>query len=51
MALAEHEVAQRWASYEEMATRGPARFPADARNESSMDVPEDTPLAAAPKGD
>jgi pyruvate-ferredoxin/flavodoxin oxidoreductase len=31
LALAEHEVAQRWASYEEMATRGPARFPADAR--------------------
>ena len=51
MALAEHEVAQRWASYEEMATRGPARFPADARKESPMDVPEDTPLAAAPKGD
>jgi pyruvate-ferredoxin/flavodoxin oxidoreductase len=31
MALAEHEVQQRWATYEEMATRGPARFPADAR--------------------
>ena len=33
MALAEHEVQQRWASYEEMATRGPARFPADARSQ------------------
>ena len=31
MALAEHEVQQRWATYEEMATRGAARFPADAR--------------------
>jgi pyruvate-ferredoxin/flavodoxin oxidoreductase len=31
MALAEHEVQLRWATYEEMATRGPARFPADAR--------------------
>ena len=28
--LAEHEVAQRWATYEEMATRGPSRFPANA---------------------
>jgi pyruvate-ferredoxin/flavodoxin oxidoreductase len=32
MALAEDEVRQRWASYEEMATRGPSRFPADARS-------------------
>jgi pyruvate-ferredoxin/flavodoxin oxidoreductase len=31
MALAEQEVRQRWATYEEMATRGAARFPADAR--------------------
>jgi pyruvate-ferredoxin/flavodoxin oxidoreductase len=31
MTLAEHQVRQRWASYEEMATHGPARFPADAR--------------------
>ena len=31
MALAEHEVQQRWATYEEMATRGAVRFPADAR--------------------
>ncbi len=30
LSLAEQEVRQRWASYEEMATRGPARFPADA---------------------
>ncbi|MGC2378456.1 MAG: pyruvate:ferredoxin (flavodoxin) oxidoreductase [Mycobacterium sp.] len=30
LTLAEQEVRQRWASYEEMATRGPARFPADA---------------------
>src|ERR1700733_15141453 len=33
MALAEHEVRQRWASYEDMATRGPSRFPADARSQ------------------
>ena len=31
LGLAEQEVRQRWANYEEMATRGPARFPADAR--------------------
>jgi pyruvate-ferredoxin/flavodoxin oxidoreductase len=31
MALAGHEVQLRWATYEEMATRGPAAFPADAR--------------------
>jgi len=35
MALAEHEVQLRWATYEEMATRGPARFPADARPASA----------------
>jgi pyruvate-ferredoxin/flavodoxin oxidoreductase len=32
--LAEEAVAQRWAVYEEMATRGANRFPADARKES-----------------
>jgi len=31
MALAAQEVQQRWATYEEMATRTAARFPADAR--------------------
>jgi pyruvate-ferredoxin/flavodoxin oxidoreductase len=31
LALAEHEVRQRWAIYEEMATRGPTWFAADAR--------------------
>jgi pyruvate-ferredoxin/flavodoxin oxidoreductase len=31
LALAQQEVSQRWATYEEMATRGPERFPADAR--------------------
>ena len=35
MTLAEHEVQLRWATYEEMATRGPARFPADARPASA----------------
>jgi pyruvate-ferredoxin/flavodoxin oxidoreductase len=50
LALAEHEVRQRWASYEEMATRGPARFPADARKELPPEVPEDAPLAGAWKG-
>jgi pyruvate-ferredoxin/flavodoxin oxidoreductase len=28
LGLAEHEVRQRWASYEEMATRGPSRWSA-----------------------
>jgi pyruvate-ferredoxin/flavodoxin oxidoreductase len=51
MGLAEQQVRQRWASYEEMATRGPSRFPADARRESPTDVPEETPLAPAAKGD
>ena len=50
LTLAEHEVRQRWASYEEMATRGPARFPADARKELPADVPEDAPPARAWKG-
>jgi pyruvate-ferredoxin/flavodoxin oxidoreductase len=50
LGLAEQGVRQRWASYEEMATRGPSRFPADARKESK-DAPEDEPLASAGKGD
>ena len=29
-ALAQHEVDHRWATYEEMAARGPERFPAGA---------------------
>jgi pyruvate-ferredoxin/flavodoxin oxidoreductase len=33
-ALAQQEVDQRWATYEEMATRGAERFPADARRSS-----------------
>jgi pyruvate-ferredoxin/flavodoxin oxidoreductase len=32
--LAEHAVAQRWEVYEEMATRGAHRFPADARKDT-----------------
>jgi pyruvate-ferredoxin/flavodoxin oxidoreductase len=32
--LAEQAVAQRWELYEEMASRGAARFPADARKDS-----------------
>ena len=31
--LAEESVAQRWAVYEEMATRGANRFPSDARKD------------------
>ena len=31
LALAQEAVDQRWATYEEMATRGPARFASDAR--------------------
>jgi pyruvate-ferredoxin/flavodoxin oxidoreductase len=34
-ALAQEAVDQRWQVYEEMATRGPERFPADARPERS----------------
>jgi pyruvate-ferredoxin/flavodoxin oxidoreductase len=42
-ALAEHEVRQRWATYEEMATRGPSWFPADARKDPRPATqPEDT---------
>ena len=33
LGLAQDEVRQRWASYEEMATRGAARFAADARKD------------------
>ena len=36
--LAEQELRQRWASYEEMATRGPARFAPDARKEASREA-------------
>jgi len=42
-------VAQRWATYEEMATRGPSRFPANA----SKGEPPDAGAAdgqAAPDG-
>ena len=43
MALAEHEVHLRWATYEEMATRGPSWFPADARKDPRPATqPEDT---------
>jgi pyruvate-ferredoxin/flavodoxin oxidoreductase len=34
-ALAQQAVHQQWDTYEEMATHGPSRFPADARNELS----------------
>lgn len=36
MVLAEHEVQQCWASYEEMATGGASRFPIDARCQTSQ---------------
>jgi hypothetical protein len=36
-ALAQQAVDQRWDTYEEMATRGPARFPADARRACEED--------------
>ncbi len=36
--LAEEAVAQRWADYEEMATRGAQHFPADARKEPLMEL-------------
>ncbi len=38
LGLAEDGVRQRWASYEEMATRGPSRFAADARKDSQRDT-------------
>src|SRR5207344_3416767 len=33
LGLAEEAIKQRWQTYEEMATRGPERFPADARKD------------------
>jgi pyruvate-ferredoxin/flavodoxin oxidoreductase len=33
LGLAEEAITQRWQTYEEMATRGPDRFPADARKD------------------
>jgi pyruvate-ferredoxin/flavodoxin oxidoreductase len=36
-ALAQHAVDRQWDTYEEMATHGPARFPADARKASPAD--------------
>ena len=36
MGLAVQQVQQRWATYEEMATRGAARFPSDARPASTV---------------
>jgi pyruvate-ferredoxin/flavodoxin oxidoreductase len=33
LGLAEEAIEQRWQTYEEMATRGPDRFPADARKD------------------
>jgi hypothetical protein len=43
--LAEHEVRQRWASYEEIATRGPSRFPDDARKDQPAGPREANPGA------
>src|ERR1039458_6863329 len=37
--LGEQEVRQRWASYEEMAARGPAWFTADARKDGQSETP------------
>src|SRR5215467_10508458 len=42
-ALAEHEVSMRWATYEEMATRGPSWFPADARKDPTPPRPATQP--------
>ena len=39
--LAEQAVAQRWEVYEEMATRGAQRFPADARKDRLMELSTD----------
>ena len=39
--LAEQAVAQRWEVYEEMATRGAHRFPADARKDRLMELSTD----------
>jgi pyruvate-ferredoxin/flavodoxin oxidoreductase len=44
--LAEHEVGQRWAIYEEMATRGPSWFAADARKAPSPPGPATQPEGA-----
>jgi pyruvate-ferredoxin/flavodoxin oxidoreductase len=45
-ALAEREVYQRWAIYEEMATRGPAWFAADARKDATPPTPPTPPRPA-----
>jgi hypothetical protein len=39
LALAQEAVNQRWATYEEMATRGPSRFAADARRDGHAMAP------------
>jgi pyruvate-ferredoxin/flavodoxin oxidoreductase len=39
--LAQEAVDQRWSTYEEMATRGPSRFPADARKSRPGATAED----------
>jgi pyruvate-ferredoxin/flavodoxin oxidoreductase len=50
LGLAQDEVRQRWATYEEMATRGPSRFPADARKDSQREArTEGDPAGGSPE--
>jgi pyruvate-ferredoxin/flavodoxin oxidoreductase len=44
--LAQQAVDQRWDTYEEMATRGPAHFPADARRARPASAREADPASA-----
>ncbi|GAB3052313.1 pyruvate:ferredoxin (flavodoxin) oxidoreductase [Intrasporangium mesophilum] len=56
LALAQEAVDQRWTTYEEMATRGPSRFAADARRDGRRTSPREirphaVPVPASPGGE
>jgi pyruvate-ferredoxin/flavodoxin oxidoreductase len=49
LTLAQEAVDQRWATYEEMATRGPGRFAADARRNGRTRTPQGIRADARPE--
>jgi pyruvate-ferredoxin/flavodoxin oxidoreductase len=49
LTLAQEAVDQRWATYEEMAARGPGRFAADARHNGRAPTPHDIRKHARPE--
>jgi pyruvate-ferredoxin/flavodoxin oxidoreductase len=49
LGLAQQAVDQRWATYEEMATRGPSRFAADARRDGHAVTPRGIREKARPE--